>query len=181
MATFIVDWPVLILLGVVFGGLAPQRRWWLSPAFLGGTIAAIVFTLITLASYAIAPDWMWMYFLDPAAVSWVVPLIPLGYLFVFVLGFAAAVALRHVDARLVWGAGAVAAAMEVAVAAVTWPRYHLIGTTEEWIAGAAHELLTTAPTGPARTIGLMGIPFALVLVVALVLAFRNRHAPVADR
>ena len=172
---------MLILIGVVFGAFAPAERWWRSRAFILGLISAAVFTATAMVSYFIEPDWMWMYVLNPDNAVWVVPLIPFGYLFVYALGFAAAQGLRRAPRWLVWAAAAVAAAMEVAVVAVTWDRYHLIGTRAEWLADRAHELFTASPDGSAKTISLFGPVFAVVLVVSLFLVVRSYRASAASR
>jgi len=181
MKTFIIDWPVLILLGLVFGVFAPDERWWRSRAFIGGCVSAVAFTAVALVSYAIAPDWMWMYFLDPSEASWAVPLIPAAYMFVFALAFAAAVAIRRASRRVVWAAAAIAVGLEAAVVAITWDRYHLVGTEREWLEGTAEELFSASPGGDAKTIGLLGPVFLIVSVVAFVMVWRSRREAAADR
>lgn len=174
--TFLIDWPVLTILGFAFGAFAPQQRWWRSRAFFAGSASAAVFTLVALVSYLVAPDWMWMYFLDPAGVSWAVPLILLAYLGVYVIAFASAVALSSVGRKLVWAGVAASLLVELALVAITWDRYHLIGTREQWLKDAAHELLTATPTGPARTISLLGPVFMAALALSAVAVWRARRA-----
>lgn len=171
--TFVIDWPILSILGLAFGAFAPRQRWWRSRAFGAGLVSAIVFTLVALISYVIAPDWMWMYFLDSAEVSWTVPPILVAYLAAYAMSFAAAVALRDLGPQLLWLAIAGAALMEVVVVSITWDRYHMIGTRQEWLAGTAHELLTVGPTGPARAISLLGPVFLVTLVVSVILVSRQ--------
>lgn len=171
---------MLILLGLVFGAFAPDELWWRSRAFLGGVVSTAAFTIVALVSYAIAPDWMWMYFLDPSEASWAVPFIPVAYLFVYALAFAAAVAVRRAARGVLWTAIAIAIGMEAAVIAITWDRYHLVGTDREWLEGTAEELFSASPGGDAKTIGLLGPVFLVVLVVALVMVWRGRETA-ADR
>lgn len=180
IATFIIDWPVLVLIGVIFGAFAPRAAWWRSRAFAFGLGSALLFTLVAMISYAVAPDWMWMYFLDPSTVVWATALMPLGYLFTFVLGFAAAVAIAELGASYLVAAGAAAVAAEVVVVAATWDRYRLVATADEWRRGAGHELVGY-PTGPARLIALMGAGFVVVLVAAVALLWKERRASPADR
>ena len=179
--TFIIDWPILAFLGIVFGSFAPRDRWWLSTSFRAGLVTALAFTIVAFVSYAVAPDWMWMYFLDASKVSWMLPGLALGYVSMFVLGYAAAVGLRPLGRRMQVGAALGALAAEVGTLAVTWSRYHLVGTRAEWRRGAAHELFTAHPSGPVTTIGLLGPAFAIVLVVSLVVTWRSGRAPLADR
>ncbi|MDQ3940158.1 MAG: hypothetical protein M3238_02280 [Actinomycetota bacterium] len=182
IATFIIDWPVVALIGLVFGAFAPSERWWRSRAFGAGLFSAAVFTTTALISYALVPDWMWMYFLDPDDVTWSVPLIAAAYLFVYLLGFASAVSLKSLGRAALWLAGGGLAIMELAVVAITWDRYHLVGSRSQWLAGNAHELFATSPTGPVRTIGLLGPIFIAILAVSLFLTYRGkRRAPAADR
>lgn len=181
IATFIIDWPVLIFIGVVFGAFAPGTSWWRGRAFVAGLVTAAVFTATAVISYFIEPDWMWMYFLDPDEVSWVVPLIPVGFLLLYALAFAAAVSLRQLDRLALWAAGALALLAEIVVVAVTWDRYRLVGTRQEWLADKAHELFSTSPSGPVKTIGLLGPVFAAVFLAALYVVYRSRRAAAADR
>ena len=179
--TFIIDWPVLILIGVVFGAFAPEAEWWKSRAFIAGLVTAVVFTATAVVSYFVEPDWMWMYFLDPDDVAWVVRLIPVGYILTFVLGFAATLTFRAMGAFFVWGAGISAAITEVVVVAATWDRYRLVGSRSEWARGAANELFTASPSGSVKTIGLLGPVFIAVLVVALIMVRRGARSSPANR
>ena len=180
--TFIIDWPVLGLLGFAFGAFASDDAWWRSRAFRAGLVSAAVFTSTAILSYFVAPDWMWMYLVDPAKLSWTVPLMVPAYLFVYAVSFAAAVALRAARPVLVWVAAAAAALMEVAIVAITWERYHLVGTTVEWNRGLADELFDTSPSGDAQTIGLMGPVVIVTIAVCLFVTYRgSRRAFAADR
>ncbi len=172
---------MLALIGLAFGGFASRDAWWRSRAFYAGFATAAVFTLVAMLSYLVAPDWMWMYFLDPDEVAWSLPLIPVGYLFVYVVGFAAAIPLRAASRRMWWGSLAATLAMEVVVLGITWDRYHEIGTTREWLNDAAHELFTATPTGPARTIGLMSPVIIIVAVVAFLYVRRQQRAATPRR
>lgn len=180
--TFIIDWTALLLIGVVFGGLGPARRWWRSRAFFWGLAAAGSFTLVAMLSYAVAPDWMWMYFVDPTEVAWAVPFVPPAYLFTYVLGYAAAVGLRQIGAGALTAAGVGLALGQAGVMALTWERYHLVGSAPEWRRGRAQELFSAAPAGEARTIGMISLLFVAVLVLGLYLTYRERgREAAADR
>ena len=182
IATFIIDWPVLGLLGFVFGAFATGDAWWRSRAFRAGLAGATVFTGTAIVSYFVAPDWMWMYLIDPDPLSWTVPLMVPAYLFVYVVSFAAAVALHAARPILVWLAAGVAALMEVAIVAITWDRYHLVGTATEWHRGLAHELFDVTPTGDAQTVGYMGPLVVVTIAVCLIVTYRgSRRASATDR
>ena len=168
---------MLMFIGLLFGAFAPRSQWWKSTAFTTGLIAAAVFTATAFVSYALAPDWMWMYWIEPARVSWALPGIAIGYFFVFCLSFAGATAIRELGPRIQAAAIVAALAGEVGIVAITWDRYHRIGTTSEWLQVRAHELFSLHPTGVARTIGVMGPVFAIAFVVCLVATWRSRGAP----
>jgi hypothetical protein len=180
VATFIIDWPVLLAIGLLFGGWAPVRPFDSRPFVIGGMVS-VVFTATALISYAIAPDWMWMYFIDPSTAVWTIPVITLGYLFFYVLGFAAAVSLRAYSRMALKAAIASALLLEAAVVALTWDRYHLIGSAIEWGTGRAHELFSLSPTGPARTIGLLGPFFLAALGVGIYLVWKDQGATASGR
>lgn len=177
--TFIIDWPVLLFLGILFGAFAPRDAWWRSRAFGAGSVAALVFTVVAFVSYAVAPDWMWMYFIDPNDAAWALPAIAAGYGGAFLLGFAAAAGLKPLGSRALVAAGAGMLVAEIVVIAITWSRYHLVGTRGEWASGNAHELFTASPTGPVATIGVLVPVFFVVLAAALFYTWRStrRSAP----
>ncbi|HET7481489.1 MAG TPA: hypothetical protein VFK89_01380 [Actinomycetota bacterium] len=181
VATFIIDWPILAFLGFAFGALAPLERWWRSRAFVAGSIAAVVFSSTAFITYAIAPDWMWMYYADPNQLSWIVPLLAVAYLACFGLSFIAAIGLRSSGVKSVWPLAAVSLVLEVIVVAATWDRYHHVGTRLEWLRGSAAELFSTSPEGPVKTLGVLGPLFLVTLVVAIVIAYRGRDAAAARR
>ena len=181
VATFIIDWPVLIFIGLLFGNLAPADNWWRARAFAAGLGCACAFALVALVSYLLAPDWMWMYFLDAEDAGWAVPWVLIGYPFVFVVSFAAAVALRDLSRAAVVGAAVMAVVAELVLLGLTWARYRVVGTREEWVAGRGHELISLAPTGPAATIGLLGGIFIALAVGALYWSARDRNAAAASR
>lgn len=162
-----------MFLGLVFGDGAPEQHWWRSRAFYAGLMTTGVFTAAALLSYMVAPDWMWMYFADPEEMSGVVKVIPAAYFFTFLLGFAAALGLRR-SGRL-WQAAGLALAAEGAIVALTWDRYHRIGTKEEWEEGTAAELFATKPEGAAKKIGMLGPLVVGSFVVGLYLARKDRR------
>ena len=179
IATFIIDWPVVLAIGLLFGGWAPARPFE-SKAFRFGAAVAAVFTSTALISYFIAPDWMWMYFIDPSDAAWVVPIAVIGYLFTYVVGFAAGSSIRRASELAHRAAVASALLMEIAVVGLTWDRYHLIGSAQEWSTGRAHELFALDATGPARTIGLL-CPIFLVALAAGIYLVRRGRAPASSR
>jgi hypothetical protein len=167
---------VLVFLGILFGSFAPAREWWRSRAFVAGTVTAGVFTFVAFASYAVAPDWMWMYFLDPSDVAWSLPGLVVAYVVTYLLGFAAAVGLKPLGTKALAVAGVAMVAAEAGVIALTWSRYHLVGTRAEWLRDDAHELFSVSPSGPVKTIGLLVPAFFVVLAVALFSTWRSARA-----
>lgn len=179
--TFIIDWPVLVFIGLFFGAFAGEDQPWRSRAFKAGCIAAVVFSAIAFISYVVAPDWMWMYFIDPDAVAWTLPLIALGYLATFGLGFAAALGLKLLSLTYVVAAAFAAIVAEVVVVAMTWDRYRSVGTTQQWLSDEAASLLTLSPEGPVRVISAFGPIFVAVFVVVFIWTLRGRRAAATDR
>jgi hypothetical protein len=102
-------------------------------------------------------------------------------MFFFALAFAAAVAIRRAAPGVLWAAAGIAVGLEAAVVAITWDRYHLIGTEREWLEGTAEELFSASPGGDAKTIGLLGPVFLVVSIVAFVMVTRGRREAVTDR
>ena len=179
IATFIIDWPVLVLLGIVFAIVTPPQRWWQSRAFLAGMIVSGFFTASALLSYVVAPDWMWMYFIDPAEARWTLPLMPFAYLGTYVLGFAAGISLKQFSPRVAWAGAVAALAFEVGVVALTWDRYRAVGSATQWSSGNAYDLFATSPSGPVVTISVSGAAFLVSLVVALTFVWRKSRASAA--
>lgn len=172
---------MLLFLGILFGSFAPRDAWWRSRAFRAGLAAAAVFTIVAFVSYAVAPDWMWMYFFTPSDVAWTLPGIAAGYVLVFVIAFAGAVGLKPLGRRASIAAATGMLMGELGIVAITWSRYHLVGTTREWVAGDAHELFTASPSGPVATIGVLAPLSILVIAVALYVTWRSSRAAPAGR
>lgn len=170
-----------MFLGLLFGGLSPTEDAWHSRALKVGAIVAVVFTGTAFASYLVAPDWMWMYFLAPDPVAWSLPLIAVGYLVTFALGFALAQSLRVLGRGYVIVASATMLIAELAVVAVTWDRYRSVGTKDEWLSGSAHSLFAAPPTGPVKLIGLLGPLFVITLIAGIIVTWRTSRAAATDR
>lgn len=146
--TFIIDWPILAFFGFLFGGVS--TRVGVARALVAGLIPMGGFTASAMLSYKHAPDWMWMYYRDPKDMEPVVRFMPAAYVAVFLVSFLAALRLERSALRTARG---LALGAEAAVLAVTWDRYHRIGTKEEWAAGNADELLSARPEGKAKKVG----------------------------
>ena len=179
--TFIIDWPVLTFIGLLFGVFAPEHSPWSARAFKAGLVTSVAFTATAFVSYVVAPDWMWMYFLDPDAVAWSLPVIAIAYPATFVLGFAAALGLRSVSRSLVFVAAAASLVAEAVILGLTWDRYRFVGSTKQWLTDQAVPLFGGSPEGPVRVITPLGPVFAVVFVAALVWTWRSRREAAADR
>ncbi len=145
--TFIIDWPILAFFGYLFGGVS--ARVGVARALIAGLIPTGGFTASAMLSYKHAPDWMWMYYRDPEEMEPAVKLMPPAYAAAFLLAFASALRMERSSVRTAQG---LALGAEAAVVAATWDRYHRIGTKEEWVSGAADELLAIKPQGKAKQI-----------------------------
>lgn len=179
--TFIVDWPVHLLLGLVFGAFATPHAWWRARAFRLGFVCSAVFAATAIVGYLVSSDWMWGYFLDPSDVAWSVPFVIAGFLFCFFLGFTCALALRPLGRGMLLLACGGAIGLEVLTLALTWDRYRMIGTATEFKAGEAANLLSLSPSGDAAAIAPAVPVFVVVLVVCLIAVGKDRRAPSAGR
>ena len=117
-----------------------------------------------------------MYFLDPGDVAWSLPGLVAAYLGAYLLGFAASIGLKPLGTRALVIAATAMVIAEVGILALTWSRYHLVGTRAEWLRGDAHELFSVSPSGPVRTIGLLVAAFFFVLAGALYSTWRSARA-----
>lgn len=172
---------MLTFIGLLFGAFAPEVAPWSSRALKAGLITSLAFTATAFVSYVVAPDWMWMYFLDPDSVAWSLPLIAIAYPVTFLVGFSAALGLRTVSRWAVFTAAAASLIAEVVIVAMTWDRYSFVGSTKQWLNDRALPLFGTSPEGPVRVISLLGPSFAVVFAVALVITFRSHRETAADR
>lgn len=109
VATVFFDWALSFGVGLLFGifgrpELEASRSRLATRAFaLGFAFETIAVLPVALAVYILAPEWMWMYWVDPARLDVGVEVVAFAMYYVsFVAGFLLAPELERVRPRLAW-------------------------------------------------------------------------------
>ena len=162
--TFIIDWPVLILIGLVFGfGVkgTPDRSVFATRAFFSGFIVLSLFITTVVYSYFAAPDWMFMYYVDADTVpGWIVSYILALYYLAFIFGFTAKFELAKVHKFLPWIALVLVLIGSAGVILPVADQYLTITTYEDYMAGKEGIALSESVIGK-------GFPFYFTPIVVL--------------
>jgi len=167
--TFIIDWPILILIGLIFGygvkGTPPRGFFW-TRAFVTGKLILTLFIAIVYYSYTLAPDWMWMYFLDTSALpAWCVWYVLILYYFAYTAGFAITVEGRKSHGWYPPLLMIVMIAAEVLLILALKDRYLAVGTLKEFMAGQAVPLAESQVGTIPAYLTLLLIPLGLICLI----------------
>ncbi len=126
-----------------------------------------VFLLLVAVSYALNPDWMWMYYIDPDEVSW--PAICYILIGLYVIPLLCGIYLGHelyLNGRWSWIAGMAATLLlELALLFLLWDRYNFIGTYVDFPARRGEPLVGS--TGTLALVMNIGGASAVVMGVYL--------------
>jgi hypothetical protein len=166
--TFIIDWPALIAIGLLFGyGIkgTPTKSVLMTRAYFCGKIVVTLFVALVYYSYLLAPDWMWMYFVKASDVpSWIVWYVLILYYFAFALGFVLKMELAKIHSKLPILAVILAVASAVLVTVPLGHRYMNVGSLEQYQAGQTTPL-PQSPVGrvPGNLTGIL-IPLGFGLI-----------------
>lgn len=187
MATVFLDWGLAFGAGALFAiagrdevAGTPQRlrtrafRWGFAYLHLG--VLSISLTL-----YAINPDWMWMYWIDPSALpAGIQALAFVLYEVCFVAGFLLAAELARRSAWLLAGLTA-AAITTLEITART--RLFRFGTIDEFQAGTADPAIATDPLTIATEFWLVAVAglISLAAMAALLLKLARGNPQAAPR
>lgn len=166
---------------MIFGALAallgrrgPRVRAW----FVRGLVALTVFLATALLAYARCADWMWMYFLEPPALS----ATDIGFmaLLLYYLPYLAAWGLaREAEQRWPRRGGyavlGISAILNVYIVARLWDRYFHVGSRAEYLAGRAPTL--AEPNVLTGVLNAGGAALAVTVVVLVVTAVREARRP----
>ncbi|HVL88914.1 MAG TPA: hypothetical protein VM841_01635 [Actinomycetota bacterium] len=187
--TVFLDWGLAFGAGVLFaiagsGEVAETPRRLQTRAFRWGFAYLHLGVLsISLTLYAINPDWMWMYWVDPAALpAGIQALAFVLYQICFLAGFLLTAELAR---RSAWLLAGLTAAAIIALEITARTRLFRFGTIDEFRAGTADPAISTNPPSIATEFWLVAVAGAVSLaamaVLLLKLVRRNpRAAPPAQ-
>lgn len=174
--TFLIDLPVFTLFGSIYALL--QRKEGVSPlkekGLWYGLVFSTVFLISVILSYAIAPDWMWMYFPENPRINlldWIYLI-----LFLYYLPFAGGYLLTRELRKRNFIAGSSVAILsllaEVFIVLRLWDRYTHVGTREEFLSGTAALLWKS----PVNTVFNFTIPVMVIIFIASFILLRREAA-----
>ncbi|MBI1909639.1 MAG: hypothetical protein HYS22_05670 [Deltaproteobacteria bacterium] len=159
--TFIIDWPFLIFLGLLYGFALKNpegRPLFRTRAFVAGTLVLFLFIVVVFWSYRIAPDWMWMYFVEAMNVpGWIVGLILFGYYLTFLLGFLLKFELAKLGKGFPGGALVLSVAASGMIILPVKDRYLNVTTTYGWRAGILGKPLPESDVASAMNMAVAGL------------------------
>jgi hypothetical protein len=167
--TFIIDWPVLLLIGFLFGyGVKGMKTdsVFKTRAFVSGLVIIALFSALVYYSYLLAPDWMFNYFTRASDVpSWLIVYIFVLYFFAYAAGFMLKFELQKMGKGFVIVMGVVLLAASIAVPMALGDRYMMVGTLDQFYDGQAIPL-PQSPVGKVPgTLTLVLIPLAIGLLI----------------
>lgn len=178
VATVFFDWALSLGAGLLFGIFGrPEfdaaRSKLATRAFaLGLAFETIAVLPIALAVYVLAPDWMWMYWVDSARLSLGVEVLAFAMYYVsFFAGFLLAPELERLRERLAWGVWGLASVLLLAAVVVTKDRLLALGTVSEFEVGA-----TASFAGAPLWVTLAGLLASGVVLVLSLSSLRARPA-----
>lgn len=174
--TFIIDWPLLILIGLLFGyGVKgkPQGSVLLTRAFISGKFVITLFIIIVFYSYLLAPDWMWMYFAPAETIPmWIVIYVLIMYYFAYAVGFLLQRELAKISSALPVFYVVLMFFAEIGMILSLWDRYSHVGTLAEYQAG------TAIPLAESAVGGLPSILTGILFLAGIGLIFWSRRQEV---
>ena len=148
--TFIIDEPVLIFLGIMAGLFVPKGyrgSLFASRAFWIGSYLSLGFIALAAFGYAVAPDWMFMYFIEASRVPfWMVLYAFILYFCLYLLGFFLAIELGKAHRSAPWIALFLSLVASIAVVLPLRKEYQTVGTFREFYTGGGVPLSESAVT-----------------------------------
>ena len=147
----------MVLIGMLYTpftreAVVPLYR---TKVFFASVRLALVFLALVAASYAIAPDWMWMYYLaaDEVSVAGLIYVAVVLYLLPYFAGLFLGQQLSALSFRA-WELGVAGCVfLQMALLVGWWQRYSQVGTMEEFFSGAARSLTSAQPLGTILNAG----------------------------
>jgi hypothetical protein len=147
----------MVLIGMLYAPFARETAvpLYRTRIFYASLRLALIFLALVATGYALAPDWMWMYFI-PAHAAGATTLV-LVFVALYLMPYAAGL---HLGCRVFNGrrrayfAGvAVCAGLQAVLVISLWRRYSQVGTVEEFMAGTAQPLSSAQPLNAILTAG----------------------------
>lgn len=180
--TIFLDWMLSLGVGLLFGRIgehshAPGASRLSSAGFRAGVLAQVALMAVSVTLYAVSDDWMWMYWVDPAALPFGIVLMAFAmYAVAFLAGFLLAPELDRLRAGSSWVAIGLTAVAITVLEVTTWDRLTSLGTPAEFAAGTAGGLRG----GFLAVLGIGGT-FVIVLTAALLRALARVGSMPAER
>jgi hypothetical protein len=158
----------MVVLGMLYTPLEREleKPFYRTKTFLASCRLAGVFLALVMVSYVLYPDWMWMYFISTADLSFARQISLLGgvfwilYVIPFLAGYFGGLVF-HAKNKMAWWAGILLNLnLEGLLLFTFWDRYGAIGTREEFFTGSA--LAVTDFHVPGVLLNGGGIPLVIL-------------------
>jgi hypothetical protein len=166
--TFLIDWPVLLLIGVIFGfGVKnlPSGSVVKTHAFFSGLLVVGIFTAIVFWSYLLAPDWMFNYVVRASEVPTALVVLVLAFYFAaYAAGFLLKFKMQRLGRGALIGLILVLAAGCVIVPVAFGERYTKVGSADEFFNGTAIPLPESEVGKAPATLTLGLLPLGILLI-----------------
>jgi hypothetical protein len=141
--TFLIDAPVMVILGMMYTRLERESEipFYRAKTFWASCRLAGLFVALVMASYVFYPDWMWMYFVSTKTLGLAQQIAIVSYVFLmlyvipFMAGYFWGSAFRA-NQRAWWAGIILNLALEGLLIFALWNRYSAVGTREEFLQGA---------------------------------------------
>lgn len=146
----------MVLIGMLYAPLARETAipFFRTKAFFASVRLAAAFLAVVAVSYAVAPDWMWTYYVRPSEVT-AAGLFYVALVF-YLLPYASGVFIGQLCMRnrKRWIIGIITCLIvQAAMLGGWWQRYTHVGTAEEFFAGAAQPITSARPLNIILNVG----------------------------
>ncbi|MDZ7343914.1 MAG: hypothetical protein ONA90_05310 [candidate division KSB1 bacterium] len=141
--TFLIDAPVMVVIGMLYAPLErqPEQPFYRAKTFWASCRLAGLFILLAMASYILYPDWMWMYFFSTNHLGVGLQLVLMGgillvlYLLPLIAGYSCGMILRAKSASAWWAGIISSLVVEGFLIFILWNRYSVVGTRAQFLSG----------------------------------------------
>ncbi|MCI0698604.1 hypothetical protein L0337_42215 [candidate division KSB1 bacterium] len=141
--TFLIDTPVMVILGMLYTPLEREleKPFYRAKTFWSSCRLAGLFVALVMASYVLYPDWMWMYFVSTKMLGLALQTAIVAYVFLmlyvapFIAGYFWGSTFRT-NMKAWWAGIILNLTLEGLLIFALWDRYSAVGTREEFLQGA---------------------------------------------